>query len=81
MTLSEKTIESIFRKAEAPGYRMKVDLKTQEVSDAEGLSIPFEVDPFRRECLMGGLDDIGLTLQWEDRIRQYEERQGIPDRG
>ena len=41
---------------------------------AEGLSIAFEVDPFRRQCLLNGLDDIGLTLQYEDKIRAYEQR-------
>ncbi len=57
-----------------PGYRLTVDLESQTISDGSGWSVGFEVDPFRRHCLLNGLDDIGLTLQHEDRIAEYEAR-------
>lgn len=49
-----------------------VDLPEQTVR-AEGFSASFQIDPFRKHCLLHGLDDIGLTLQWEDKIQAYEE--------
>ncbi len=60
--------------AARPGYRLEVDLEKQTVSDGAGLHFSFQVDPFRRRCLLEGLDDIGLTLQHEDEIRAYERR-------
>jgi len=56
------------------GYRLTIDLEQQKVITAGGDQIPFEVDSFRRNCLLKGLDDIGLTLQHSDAIRDYEER-------
>ena len=50
------------------GYRLTVDLQTQTVTDDAGLRFEFRVDPFRRECLLNGWDDIGLTLRIADRI-------------
>jgi 3-isopropylmalate/(R)-2-methylmalate dehydratase small subunit len=47
------------------------------LSDAHGLTIPFEVESFRRHCLLNGLDDIGLTLEHEDKIAAYERAHGI----
>jgi 3-isopropylmalate/(R)-2-methylmalate dehydratase small subunit len=71
--LSEAQVEDIFQHVRrSPGYRLKVDLETQTISSSEGLVISFDVDPFRRHCLLNGLDDIGLTLQQEDKISQYE---------
>jgi 3-isopropylmalate/(R)-2-methylmalate dehydratase small subunit len=73
--LSENQVDEIFRRANAePGYGLAVDLERQWVTDDSGLRFSFEIDPFRRECLLKGLDDIGLTLQHEDKIREYEER-------
>lgn len=54
------------------GYKLTVDLESKTISDDAGLSIPFQVDDFRRHCLLNGLDDIGLTLQDESRITAYE---------
>jgi 3-isopropylmalate/(R)-2-methylmalate dehydratase small subunit len=51
-----------------------VDLEKQEVTDDDGLRYAFEVDPFRRDCLLKGLDDIGLTLVHEPRISSFEEK-------
>jgi len=71
--LSEEQVEELFdRTRRKPGYRLIVDLDRQTISDDEGLEIKFEVDAFRRECLMKGLDDIGLTLEHEDKIREFE---------
>lgn len=57
-----------------PGYRLTVDLEAQTITTPSGETIPFEVDAFRRHCLLNGLDDIGLTLQRAERIRAYEAR-------
>ena len=75
VVLSEEQVDKIFaRAAESPGYEVTVDLERQWVTDDDGLRFSFEVDPFRRECLLKGLDDIGLTLQHEDKIREHEAR-------
>ena len=74
----EKTIDDLFaRTAQHPGYRLTVDLVRSIVTDAFGLELPFEVDSFRRHCLLEGLDDIGLTLQHEAEIAAYEQAHGI----
>ncbi len=57
-----------------PGYRLTVDLEAQTLTTPSGETISFEVDAFRRHCLLNGLDDIGLTLQRAERIRAYEAR-------
>ena len=77
VTLSEAQVDEIFRRTESEvGYELTVDLESQTVTDELGLKLTFEVDPFRRECLLNGWDDIGLTLRHEDRIAAYErERQ------
>ncbi len=59
------------------GYRLTVDLEKQEISDQRGLRIEFEIDPFRKECLLKGLDDIALTLQREDKISAFESRRRV----
>ncbi len=56
------------------GYRLTVDLEQQEVRTPGGEAFSFEVDEFRRHCLLNGLDDIGLSLQSADAIRDYEGR-------
>ena len=55
------------------GYRLTVDLENQTLTDDFGLKLSFQIDPFRRECLLKGLDDIGLTLRLADRIAAFEE--------
>ena len=72
---SEEQIEKLFRveKANRP-MELTVDLVTCNVSGPSGLSFPFELDTFRRECLLKGLDDIGLTLRHEEKIVEYESR-------
>ncbi|MBI4329238.1 MAG: 3-isopropylmalate dehydratase small subunit, partial [Chloroflexi bacterium] len=75
IVLPEETVRRIMDKAKAqPGYRLTVDLERQQVYDGQGFVADFKVDPFRRECLLKGLDDIGLTLLQEDHIHAYEEK-------
>jgi 3-isopropylmalate/(R)-2-methylmalate dehydratase small subunit len=70
--LTETQVDEIFRRANAePGYELTVDLERQWITDDSG-RFSFEIDPFRRQCLLKGLDDIGLTLHHEDSIREYE---------
>ena len=76
--LSESQIEDLFQRAAAhPGYQITVDLANQTIRDDFGLRLPFDVDSFRRHCLLHGLDDIGMTLAHEEQIRAYEEAHGI----
>lgn len=56
------------------GYSLTVDLEAQRVELPGGEVFAFEVEPFRKQCLLNGLDDIGLTLQWADDIRAYEAK-------
>lgn len=60
--------------AEQEGYELEVDLAAQQIVTPSGECISFEVDPFRKHCLLNGLDDIGLTLEDADAIRDYEQR-------
>ncbi|MBX3435388.1 MAG: 3-isopropylmalate dehydratase small subunit [Pirellulales bacterium] len=71
--LSEAQVEDLFQRAarHAP-YKLTADLESCTLSDEHGFSAAFEVEPFRRHCLLNGLDDIGLTLQLEDKITEYE---------
>ena len=72
LVLPEDTVAMLMERAGVPGYAVTVDLQTQTVSDSLGWSAAFEVDPFRRHCLLNGLDDIGLTMQHEPDITAYE---------
>ena len=73
--LPAETVDRLFRETEAqPGYELTVDLAGQKVITPEGAEFGFDIDPFRKHCLLEGLDDIGLTLQHADEIRAYEER-------
>ena len=75
VTLADAQVDELFRKTEqTEGYRLTVDLETQTVTDGARLKISFQVDPFRRDCLLNGWDDIGLTLRYEDRITAYEKQ-------
>jgi 3-isopropylmalate/(R)-2-methylmalate dehydratase small subunit len=73
--LREEIIDRLFQLASGEqALQLTVDLQRQALKLPEGETIPFEVDPFRKHCLLNGLDDIGLTLQHVDEIRAYEER-------
>jgi 3-isopropylmalate/(R)-2-methylmalate dehydratase small subunit len=74
VVLTEEQVGELMEKAKAqPGYQATVDLESSTVYDADGFSATFEVDSFRRYCLLNGLDDIALTLQQEDKIAAYEK--------
>ena len=76
--LDAAVVDSLFAKASAePALQIEVDLAAQQLRLADGEVIGFEVDPFRKQCLLQGLDDIGLTLQHVDQIRAYEERRRV----
>jgi 3-isopropylmalate/(R)-2-methylmalate dehydratase small subunit len=78
VVLDEATIDDLFARASAKeGYQLTVDLESRTITDDAGLKIEFQVDDFRRHCLMNGLDDIGQTLQQEDKISAYETARGI----
>ncbi|MEK0314059.1 3-isopropylmalate dehydratase small subunit [Cohnella sp. 56] len=73
--LSEEQVDDLFKRTEATeGYKLTVDLENKVISDDQGLSIPFELDEHRRQFLLQGLDDIGLTLQHADEISAYEAK-------
>jgi len=71
--LDEAQVDDLFRRAAAhSGYKLSVDLESRTLGDEYGLELSFEVDDFRRHCLLNGLDDIGLTLAHADKIAAYE---------
>ena len=71
--LSEEQVDELFqRAAQHEGYQLTADLESCTLSDAHGFSTTFDVQPFRRHCLLNGLDDIGLTLEHEAKISAYE---------
>jgi 3-isopropylmalate/(R)-2-methylmalate dehydratase small subunit len=73
VTLPDAQVDELFRRAEATaGFRLTVDLLALTISDDRELRISFQLDPFRRDCLLNGWDDIGLTLRFADRIAAYE---------
>lgn len=73
--LSEKDVDELFKECFANiGYQLTVDLENQKVISPSGKEYSFEVDAFRKHCLLNGLDDIGLTLQHADDIKAFEEK-------
>lgn len=71
--LSEEQVDELFRRAaEKAEYRLEVNLEEKTITDAYGLSYAFDLDEHRRQFLLQGLDDIGLTLKHEDAITAYE---------
>ncbi len=76
--LDDDAVADLFQRAsQQPGYRLTIDLEQRRIADGQGLDLPFEVDDFRRHCLLNGLDDISLTLKHEDEISKYEASHGI----
>lgn len=75
IVLSEEIVDQLFNEVAATeGYRLTVDLANQQIVKPNGDTIPFDVDEFRKHCLINGLDDIGLTLQDADAIKAYESK-------
>jgi 3-isopropylmalate/(R)-2-methylmalate dehydratase small subunit len=75
IVLERETIASLFDAVmTTPGYELSVDLAAQLITQADGSTLAFEVDAFRKHCLLNGLDDIALTLEDAEDIRQFEQR-------
>ncbi|MNJ35166.1 3-isopropylmalate dehydratase small subunit [compost metagenome] len=75
IVLSEEQVEDLFQRTAArEGYQLTVDLESKTITDETGLHISFDLDEHRRQFLLQGLDDIGLTLQHEDLISDYEAK-------
>jgi 3-isopropylmalate/(R)-2-methylmalate dehydratase small subunit len=73
--LDAAIVDALF-KAEAanPGFRLRVELDQQKITAPDGTVYPFEVEAFRKHCLLNGLDDIGLTMRHVEDIKAYEQR-------
>jgi 3-isopropylmalate/(R)-2-methylmalate dehydratase small subunit len=79
--LNANQIDQLFSAVkDQPGYKLEVNLETTTLALPDSVKISFEIDPFRKHCLLNGLDDIGLTLEKVDQIRAYEDlhRQKAP---
>src|SRR5690554_3105175 len=73
--LPEADVSRLFEEVEAsPGYQLEVDLERQVVVKPDGSELAFDIDPFRKHCLLNGLDDIGITLEKAEKIREFEAR-------
>ena len=78
IVLPEAAVARLFDEVHAfPGYQLTVDLDRQVVIKDQGDEMPFEVQPFRKYCLLNGLDDIGLTLRHADKIKAFEEKRRV----
>ena len=75
--LPESDVRDLIRRASERPYRATVDVEASVIRGEDGLIIPFQLDPFRRHCLLNGLDDIGLTLEHEDEIARYEAERAV----
>ncbi|MBM7647636.1 3-isopropylmalate/(R)-2-methylmalate dehydratase small subunit [Bacillus ectoiniformans] len=76
--LSEEEVETIMEKAEEPGYRLFINLKDQDLTDRKGFVAGFDIDPYWKEMLLNGWDEIAVTLNHEEDISKYEERVTVP---
>lgn len=78
IVLNDPLVQQLFEEvAASEGYQLTVDLPAQTVVTPSGQVIAFDVDPFRKHCLLNGLDDIGLTLQHADEIKRYEDARKV----
>ena len=72
--LDDQTVDALFNETHATeGYQLEINLAEQKIVKPNGDTIAFEVDSFRKHCLLNGLDDIGLTLQHAEEIKTYEQ--------
>ncbi len=75
IVLSADIVDALFKQVLAhEGYQLDIDLAAQTVTTPVGQSYHFDVDPFRKHCLLNGLDDIGLTMQQQDKIKSFEAK-------
>jgi 3-isopropylmalate/(R)-2-methylmalate dehydratase small subunit len=78
VVLDERTVDTIVQQTRtSDDYAVTIDLESTRVTDSAGLDVAFDIDPFRRDCLLNGWDDIDLTLQHEAAIRAYEQSRGL----
>jgi 3-isopropylmalate/(R)-2-methylmalate dehydratase small subunit len=78
IVLSEDDVDSLFQRTnEKRGYQLSVDLESQRVIDSQGFEAYFEVTPYRKRLLQKGLDEIGSTLEFKDKIKSFEEQHRI----
>jgi 3-isopropylmalate/(R)-2-methylmalate dehydratase small subunit len=76
--LDDAAVDDLFaRAAQFPAYKLTADLESCRLTDEHGLSRQFEIEEFRRHCLLHGLDDIGLTLEHEEEIAAFERSRGL----
>jgi len=74
LVLSSAVVDQLFKEAIATeGYQLEIDLENQTVTTPSGERFPFEIDDFRKHCLLNALDEIGLTMKSADKIKEYEE--------
>ena len=75
IVLSADDVDALFEETEASeGYKLNIDLSEQSITSPSGKSYKFDVDAFRKHCLLNGLDDIGLTMQHQDAIKAFETK-------
>lgn len=72
IALPEDTLERIMRSSQQGSYELTIDLERLRISDDSGWAVPFQIDEFRRKCLLEGADDISLTLRHEPEISRFE---------
>ncbi len=73
--LDAAIVDALFKaETKTDGLRLRVDLEQQKISTPDGTVYPFEVEAFRKHCLLNGLDDIGLTMQHGDEVRAFEAK-------
>ena len=78
ITLPQEEIDKLMQDAEnGANARLTVDLQDQEITRPDGSKVSFEVDPFKKHCLLNGLDDIGLTMQKVEKIDKFEGKQKV----
>ncbi len=78
IVLSEEIVDELFQGVfGTEGYSLEVDLANQVINTPDGKSVLFDVDPFRKHCLLEGLDDIGITLEDADAIKAFESKHEV----
>ncbi len=80
MTLKAEEVDQLFAAVTAtPGYRLEVDLENEQILSPSGKIMRFEVDNFRKKCLLEGLDEISLTLKHAEEIKAFEEKRRVAE--
>lgn len=78
IVLSASDVDALFKETEAAeGYKLNIDLAAQTITTPSGKAYKFDVDAFRKHCLLNGLDDIGLTMQHQEKIKAFEAKHKV----